>query len=68
MGWAGGSELATELWDLVREYIPASKKKKIARKFVDAFENEDCDTMGECEDLLEDAGISWDDDGNRVLT
>lgn len=64
MGWASGSELAETTWDLVREHIPARKRKQVARDFIDAFEQADCDTMDECDQLVVDAGLEnqyWPD-------
>lgn len=65
MGWASGSELAEEIWDIVRPYIPNGDqgRKLIARDIIEAFENHDCDTMDECEQLQEDAQLPqtcWD--------
>jgi hypothetical protein len=63
MGWASGSELAENLWDLVREFVPEDRRKKIAKKFIDEFESMDCDTICECTKLCKDAGRkSWDDE------
>jgi len=62
MGWAGGSELAESVWKLVRKHIPKKDREKIAGKIVDLFESEDCDTMHECTQLMEDAGIDLGDD------
>lgn len=56
MGWSGGSILAEQIWDLVRPYISADDRKKIAKKMVKLFESEDCDTIYECEQLMLDAG------------
>ena len=56
MGWAGGSELADKVWHNVRTYIPkAEDRKRLAKKIIDLFEDEDCDTMDECETLQQDA-------------
>lgn len=57
MSWKRGSELADELWYLVRKYIPQKDKKAIARRFITIFENEDCDTLYECEELMKDADL-----------
>lgn len=57
MGWSGGSELAFNIWKLVRPMTTSANRKKTAKKIVDLFENEDCDTMYECEELMKDAGI-----------
>jgi hypothetical protein len=53
MGWSGGSELAGKIWDAVKAYLPEDKKGEIAFTIVDAFEDEDCDTMQETDDLHE---------------
>lgn len=55
MGWASGSELADNLWFMLRKYVPADKRKDVARKFIAHFEDYDCDTMHECEWLMKDA-------------
>lgn len=58
MGWASGSELAEEIWKMMRPLtMPGKERKKCAKKLVDLFEDMDCDTMYECEQLCEDAGI-----------
>jgi hypothetical protein len=66
MGWASGSELAENVWELVRPYLPANERMQVARKFIEAFEHFDCDTMYEVPDLYADAGIIFDDDGNET--
>jgi len=55
MGWASGSEIADATWNLVRDYIPEDKRKEIADKFVEVFEDHDCDTIDEAESLVSDA-------------
>ena len=40
---------------MVREYIPANKRKKVAEKFLSAFEMEDADDFDPDDDLLIDA-------------
>lgn len=65
MGWASGSEIAERTWDLVREYIPEGVREGIAREFIEPFEDADCDTIYECEQLVKDAGLEdeyWPDD------
>jgi len=62
MGWASGSSLAEEVWCLVRGFIPADKREKVAREVVDAFRDMDCDTMYEAETLMDDADLVEDDD------
>lgn len=53
--------MATKIWSLVREFVPARKRKRIAKELVDIFEQQDCDTMYEAEQLMKDAGIEYDD-------
>ena len=55
MGWAGGSQLADELWGEVRAFIPPDHRQTVALKFIDYFECNDCDTMDEAETLMRDA-------------
>jgi hypothetical protein len=55
MGWASGSGIAREVYDLVRPFIPETERKAVAKKIIKIFESEDCDTMDECEVLMEDA-------------
>jgi hypothetical protein len=62
MGWASGSELAEEVWELVREYIPKRKREQVAKDLVNIFEDHDCDTMEEAELLMEDAGLDDPED------
>lgn len=63
MGWASGSELAEDVWDTVRKYIPVKNRRRVARKIVDLFEQQDCDTIHECEKLMNDAEIpTFEDD------
>lgn len=47
MGWASGSRLADEIWDLVEGYVPDEKKAELAVLIIDEFESMDCDTMYE---------------------
>lgn len=55
MGWASGSELAEQLWEEIRDYIPKKDRIAAATRFIEAFEQADCDTMEECEQLQRDA-------------
>jgi hypothetical protein len=57
MGWASGSELAEDVWTLVRRYTPIKDRQRIARKLVDIFEDRDADTMHEAERLWKDANL-----------
>ncbi len=50
MGWASGSELASEIVKAIKVEIPdAKRRKRIYKKIITAFENADCDTLDECE-------------------
>lgn len=51
MGWGSGSYLARQVWDSVKEHIPKKYKAKVAREIIRSFENEDCDTIQEAEEL-----------------
>ena len=55
MGWASGSEIADEVWNAVRKYVPESDRKDVATRVVRIFEERDCDTMEEAEVLWNDA-------------
>jgi hypothetical protein len=56
MGWASGSSLAIELWDDIRCHIASGQdRREVSRKFIKHFQDHDCDTMGECEQLVNDA-------------
>lgn len=57
MGWASGSELAEDVWTLMRQYVPGKKRQRIARKLIDIFEDRDADTMYEAEQLWKDANL-----------
>lgn len=56
MGWASGSQLADEVWGIVREFVPHHKRRTIAREIIDVFENEDADAWDENDLICEDAG------------
>jgi len=49
MGWAGGSEVATEIWKVIFKYIAIPDLPSVAYELTNTFENADCDTMEECE-------------------
>ena len=57
MGWASGSEMADDLWNALRKHIDPKQLKKCARKVIDIFEQQDCDTMSECGALIKDAAV-----------
>jgi len=63
MGWASGSELAEQVWDAVRGFIPKGEPRvQAARDIIDLFEAQDCDTIDEAEQLCQDAGRTCDGD------
>lgn len=66
MGWASGSELAEEIWVIVSKHIPKQNQKRVAQKIITAFEERDCDTIYECYDLVEAAGIKFNEDGEVI--
>lgn len=62
MGWGSGSELAEEVWSIVKPYIPPAERRQVAKDIVSAFEDQDCDTLQEAEELWQDAGLGDDDE------
>jgi hypothetical protein len=58
MGWCRGSEIAEDVWKLMRPFVYVKERKRIARKLIDIFENHDADTMEEAEQLWQDADIT----------
>ncbi len=62
MGWSGGSEIASEIWSMVGNYVPKRNRKIVARRIIQLFEDHDCDTIEECEKLCEDAGYRFNED------
>ena len=57
MGWSGGSEIGTSFWESVRECIPIKDREFVAKELINALEEQDCDTVYECEQLVTDAGL-----------
>lgn len=51
MRWASGYELAEDIWDYFRKYVPKKDKKKAANKLLELFENYDCATLQKCSQL-----------------
>lgn len=57
MGWASGSQLAEDVWDVVRPAIPQRNRRELAVKIIRLFEDHDCDTLDEAKSLVEDADL-----------
>ena len=55
MGWGSGSCLAEKVWQIVSPYLPEELKPKIAKRICEAFEDMDCDTLEEAEELYKTA-------------
>jgi len=55
MGWSGGSQLADDVYRVVRPFIPADKRRLVALRIIVLFEAEDVDTMDEAETLMQDS-------------
>lgn len=47
MGWGSGSEIADNIWDIIKRHIPEHSKVEVATEILDEFESRDCDTMQE---------------------
>lgn len=57
MGWASGSGLAEDVWDIVRPYVPKGDRTEVALKIFRLFESRDADDWCfEPRSLLWDAG------------
>lgn len=56
MGWAGGSEIANEMWGNLRFILPRMIRREVAKVIVDALESGDWDTQDEAPLLMADAG------------
>lgn len=56
--------MAEKIWGMFRRYVPATSRKRVAKRLVNIFENEDCDTMDEATKLMKDAGLEnrWEED------
>lgn len=57
MGWGSGVDVAEDVWDLLKKYVPKNKRKEAARAVIEIFENHDCDTLQDSEELMLAAGI-----------
>ena len=66
MGWSGGSKLAAQVWAAVKPHIHIGDDNRVANEIIEAFQNFDCDTLPEAEDLWAAAGRS-DSDGSDFL-
>lgn len=47
MGWSGGSSLLSEVWGIVRPYIPDSEREGVLLDLMHRFADRDCDTLAE---------------------
>lgn len=57
MGWASGSSVGVEIYDKVREYIPADKRKEVANYIYDMLCDLDADAWEGDSDLEKDAEL-----------
>ncbi|MHC4297985.1 MAG: hypothetical protein ACYS7Y_11830 [Planctomycetota bacterium] len=55
MGWASGYWLASALWADLKSLVPEDKQEEAADIIIKAFENNDCDDLDECPELIEAA-------------
>jgi len=63
-------ELAEAAWELVRDWLPRHQRPSVAKQFIELFEENDCNTMDEAEQLMADSqeevpdyNDDWDDHG-----
>ena len=47
MGWASGSALLSEVWAVVREYVPVVDREEVLLDLMYRFADHDCDTLAE---------------------
>lgn len=61
MGWAGGSRLLDEVAEIVMPHIGRTYRAEVARKLIEVFQGEDCDTFDECrqEDIRRAVDELW---------
>ena len=51
MGWTSGSSIMSEIIETVENLVPNfNTRKEMYKRFIEIFENEDCDTLEECLD------------------
>lgn len=65
MGWASGSDIGIDFWEEIRENVKPEFLEETARALINALEDQDCDTIYECEQLVIDAGLEeeyWPDE------
>lgn len=62
MGWAAGSELAQELYIVVRKYLPEDARKDVATQFYNTFGDYDADDWDGTSQLEIDAEINQEDE------
>jgi len=61
MGWAAGSQLGDELYELIRGYLPVEDRKEIATQFYDAVCDLDADDWDGTSQLEIDAEINQEE-------
>lgn len=71
MSWASGSELFSEIIEILKENIDDdSIREEIYYKLIGCFENRDCDTLDEClneDEAFDDAyNEFYNDDQNHL--
>ena len=60
MGWASGSYIAQDVWNLVREYIPEDRRQTLAKNIFKIFKSEDADDWDSTSTLCKDADVYQD--------
>lgn len=51
MGWAGGSQIATRVYKSIQDKLDPLGRRYFAKSLIAIFEDSDCDTMDECEEI-----------------
>ena len=64
MGWCSGSELAEEVWVLVKKYIDPKDYKHVSHCMLSLFENHDADAFDNEMEIIKDSGLAkkWEEE------
>lgn len=62
MGWATGSEIAEEVWKVVKDAVPSQNRQYVADKLLEIFENHDADAFDSDMEIVKDAGRNFDEE------
>lgn len=67
MGWSGGTDVAWEVWDAVKDRLKPEEVAEAAQDIILALLRKDWDCLDECEPIMEAAGITYDEDRDERI-